>query len=903
MALSSSRSWRYNVFLSFHGPDVRSSYLSHLRKQFERNGIITFNDQEIERSQTIKPELTRAIQESRISIVVLSQNYASSSWCLNELVEILDCKETGQIVMTVFYKVNPSDVRKQIGGFGKAFKETCQGKTETEIQSWTKALTYVANIEGEHSLNWVNEADLIEKIATDVSNKLNASLSRDFDGMVGLEDHLGKMKSLLHLENNEAMIIGISGPAGIGKTTIARALFNQLSFSFPLRYFMGNVKGSYRRTDCDEHGLKLRLQEQLLRKILNQKRMKISHLNVIYERLGNQKVLIILDDVDHLEQIIVTTEDQELLQQHGINNVYNVAFPSSEEALGIFCLSAFKQISPPDGFGRLAERAAELCSNLPLGLCVVGSSLLDKSLICISTNGDIQMHKLLQQVGTQEIKRQEPWKRHILIDPYEICDVLQSNTGTGTVMGISFDITEISKVSISKKTFRRMCNLRFLRVYKRRIDKNVEVHIPEEMEFPHGLRLLHWKAYPSKCLPPTFHPEYLVELNMQHSQLEKLWEGTQPLTNLTKMNLSGSGNLKEVPDLSNAKNLELLDLSGCMSLVEIPSSISNLHKLQELMMMFCINLEVIPEGLNLMSIETVNMVGCLRLRTFTPSFMSFNLRHIFLTRCEKLQSLPDIVSTELITLNVNGCQSLQRVPNCFHSTKVALNFTKCFNLSQEARKSIIQRSFLDGRKYVGTRSSNKWARLPGWACLPGNEVPAEFNHRAKGNSLTILPESSDKPLYASAIFKICIVISPKNKVGSNLPKIICLRMNKFVCSCPCYDFQVYNKISMSSVFAHLSTEHLFVFLYVLDQKDHSLGVLSEILFKIESGPNFEITECGAQMWTEETPALETIECGAEETENVDEGKSRRSFWSCLLLCCFIVCCIVIFAWGKKTIDF
>ncbi|WZZ13230.1 hypothetical protein YC2023_106319 [Brassica napus] len=754
MALSSSRSWRYNVFLSFHGPDVRSSYLSHLRKQFERNGIITFNDQEIERSQTIKPELTRAIQESRISIVVLSQNYASSSWCLNELVEILDCKETGQIVMTVFYKVNPSDVRKQIGGFGKAFKETCQGKTETEIQSWTKALTYVANIEGEHSLNWVNEADLIEKIATDVSNKLNASLSRDFDGMVGLEDHLGKMKSLLHLENNEAMIIGISGPAGIGKTTIARALFNQLSFSFPLRYFMGNVKGSYRRTDCDEHGLKLRLQEQLLRKILNQKRMKISHLNVIYERLGNQKVLIILDDVDHLEQldalardiswfghgsrIIVTTEDQELLQQHGINNVYNVAFPSSEEALGIFCLSAFKQISPPDGFGRLAERAAELCSNLPLGLCVVGSSLRKKK----EDEWEVVLHRLETSLDR---------------------DIERILKGTGTVMGISFDITEISKVSISKKTFRRMCNLRFLRVYKRRIDKNVEVHIPEEMEFPHGLRLLHWKAYPSKCLPPTFHPEYLVELNMQHSQLEKLWEGTQPLTNLTKMNLSGSGNLKEVPDLSNAKNLELLDLSGCMSLVEIPSSISNLHKLQELMMMFCINLEVIPEGLNLMSIETVNMVGCLRLRTFTPSFMSFNLRHIFLTRCEKLQSLPDIVSTELITLNVNGCQSLQRVPNCFHSTKVALNFTKCFNLSQEARKSIIQRSFLDGRKYVGTRSSNKWARLPGWACLPGNEVPAEFNHRAKGNSLTILPESSDKPLYASAIFKICIVISPKNK--------------------------------------------------------------------------------------------------------------------------------------------
>ncbi|KAH0850790.1 hypothetical protein HID58_095250, partial [Brassica napus] len=40
MALSSSRSWRYNVFLSFHGPDVRSSYLSHLRKQVNEADMI-----------------------------------------------------------------------------------------------------------------------------------------------------------------------------------------------------------------------------------------------------------------------------------------------------------------------------------------------------------------------------------------------------------------------------------------------------------------------------------------------------------------------------------------------------------------------------------------------------------------------------------------------------------------------------------------------------------------------------------------------------------------------------------------------------------------------------------------------------------------------------------------------
>jgi len=72
-----------------------------------------------------------------------------------------------------------------------------------------------------------------------------------------------------------------------------------------------------------------------------------------------------------------------------------------------------------------------------------------------------------------------------------------------------------------------MPNLRFLKVYKSRDDGNYRMHIPEEIEFPRRLRLLEWEAYPSKSLPPTFHPEYLVELKMQESQLEYLWQGTQ----------------------------------------------------------------------------------------------------------------------------------------------------------------------------------------------------------------------------------------------------------------------------------------------------------------------------------------------------------------------------------------
>lgn len=59
-----------------------------------------------------------------------------------------------QTVMTIFYDVDPCDVRNQTGDFGNAFKRTCLGKTADEKLRWKKALTDVANIVGEHSKNW-----------------------------------------------------------------------------------------------------------------------------------------------------------------------------------------------------------------------------------------------------------------------------------------------------------------------------------------------------------------------------------------------------------------------------------------------------------------------------------------------------------------------------------------------------------------------------------------------------------------------------------------------------------------------------------------------------------------------------------------------------------------------------
>ncbi|BBG96727.1 Disease resistance protein TIR-NBS-LRR class family [Prunus dulcis] len=107
-------SWTYDVFLSFRGEDTRTNFTDHLYKALCDKGIYTFIDRELVRGEEIPPALVKAIEESRISVIVFSENYASSRWCLDELVKILQCKQSKQqVVLPIFYKVDPSHVRNQ----------------------------------------------------------------------------------------------------------------------------------------------------------------------------------------------------------------------------------------------------------------------------------------------------------------------------------------------------------------------------------------------------------------------------------------------------------------------------------------------------------------------------------------------------------------------------------------------------------------------------------------------------------------------------------------------------------------------------------------------------------------------------------------------------------------------
>jgi len=112
------------VFLSFRGKDTRTTFTAHLYDALHRKGINTFMDKELRRGEKISPAIFQAIENSEISIILFSKNYASSDWCLDELMKILECRRTRrQKVLTLFYHVNPSEVRHQTNSFGEAFAE------------------------------------------------------------------------------------------------------------------------------------------------------------------------------------------------------------------------------------------------------------------------------------------------------------------------------------------------------------------------------------------------------------------------------------------------------------------------------------------------------------------------------------------------------------------------------------------------------------------------------------------------------------------------------------------------------------------------------------------------------------------------------------------------------------
>lgn len=139
----------YDVFLSFEGVETRNSFTSHLYVALCQKKMKTYVDFRLDRGDGISPTTLTAIQQSKLAVVIFSESCASSSRCLDELVHIFQCqREKGQIVLPVFYDIDPLHVQKQQGSWATTFsvlEERYKDRMD-KVHQWRNALTGVANL-------------------------------------------------------------------------------------------------------------------------------------------------------------------------------------------------------------------------------------------------------------------------------------------------------------------------------------------------------------------------------------------------------------------------------------------------------------------------------------------------------------------------------------------------------------------------------------------------------------------------------------------------------------------------------------------------------------------------------------------------------------------------------------
>ncbi|XP_056174778.1 disease resistance protein L6-like isoform X2 [Syzygium oleosum] len=384
---------RYEVFLNFRGPDTRKGFTDHLYNGLVDAGIRAFrDDEELRQGEEIGPDLLAAIKNSKILIPILSENYGSSKWCLDELVQIMECKNdtTGTIVLPIFYKVEPADVRYQKGSFGDAFRTREKYSNPSTLEKWKQALIKVCSLKAWEAKGY--EGELVKSVVQQVLFELKKKFELVIpENLIGIDSHVKKIMEFVDNNSRATLFVGIYGMGGIGKTTLAKTIYNKLSNQFEHRSFIADIRESWKRNGIHY------LQNQLIHGILNQEnqvRNEDEGIKFLSSMLKGKKALVLLDDVDdnhHLKalagnqswfssgsMIFITTRNKSILDNTGVDYQYEHEEMDRDNSLILFSRHAFRRDSPPSEFEDLTHDVVSTTGGLPLSLEVLGSFLCGK---------------------------------------------------------------------------------------------------------------------------------------------------------------------------------------------------------------------------------------------------------------------------------------------------------------------------------------------------------------------------------------------------------------------------------------------------------------------------------------------------------------------------------------------